>query len=99
MDEKRQAQLQQDWQTLDAFIEGAKHTSSTREIAAMRNAFDRVGGAVSGLITEHSEALTAMTQAREQLEGVTEELNALKAKYLVCPEEAPVIEAEAKPEG
>lgn len=102
MDEKRQAQLQQDWQTLDQFIENAKHVCSTREIAAVRNAFDRSGAAINGLMTENGEALTAMTQAREQLEGVTEELNTLKAKDCGCPETAettaePV--AEAKPEG
>lgn len=99
MEEKRQAQLQQDWGTLDAFIESAKHTHSTREIAAVRNAFDRAGQAINSLVTENGEALNAMTQAREQLEGVTGELNELKAKDCGCPEEAPTPEAEAKPEG
>lgn len=104
MEEKRQAQLQQDWGTLDAFIESAKHTHSTREIAAVRNAFDRTGSAINGLMTENNEALNAMTQAREQLEGVTNELNELKAKDCGCPETAettaePVAEVEAKPEG
>lgn len=72
MDDKQRAQLQQDWQAIDGFIEGAKHFASTREIAAVRNAFERTAAVITQLVQDKADAEKAIAAAHAELVALTE---------------------------
>lgn len=91
-------QLQADWGTLDNLFEQAKHVLPVDALIDARLAFQRTGERINALVNQAAQAEEAMGQAREQLEAVTNELNALKAKDCGCPETTEPA-PEAKPEG
>lgn len=90
-------QLQADWGTLDNLFEQVKHTLPVDALTNARVAFRRTGERINALVNQAAQAEEAMGQAREQLEAVTNELNALKAKECGCPGEDEPPQAQPQP--